>query len=490
MRKMIAFWLCLSVMPFNCLTASAEDNKYIDNDIGGSYSYINHGDHIEITGCSGGSEVYFPDEIEGIPVTVLAEGGITPDKERPSTGLNNDKICIIKLPDNLTAVPDGWFAGCSKLTTIILPETITSIGEGAFEGCDNLCDVMFQGTDAQWDAVTIGTSNKTLENACIQTNHNQVSSEKNKFVNGEDNWSFTNQQLTEYILSDETLLHYLEVSHPDSFMWYKARKDNLLKLDYQGACGGLALASYMASVGALDPSSIYEGAETLHDVPFCQEAIEAVTYYFMQTIYTNSFQYQMHTDSDHEYIESGAFLSDMEQSVPVMLSYSVDLGMHSVVAYGVEYGEWQYQDTVYTGKLIIYDNNFTDYTDKACIYFTDGFEKMYVPYWESSASFVDLFKDITKVPYGIGNRTAYQSTYASGDLNTDSTIDAADAASILTAAAASGSGTDTGLNNGYKSAADVNNDGVFDATDAAKILEYAAYAGSGGELTFEEYLSQ
>lgn len=77
-----------------------------------------------------------------------------------------------------------------------------------------------------------------------------------------------------------------------------------------------------------------------------------------------------------------------------------------------------------------------------------------------------------------------------GDINTDGSVDAFDAAKILSAAATVGLGAESGLTAEQESAADVNNDGVFDATDAAKVLEYAAYAGSGGELEFEEYLSQ
>ncbi len=75
-----------------------------------------------------------------------------------------------------------------------------------------------------------------------------------------------------------------------------------------------------------------------------------------------------------------------------------------------------------------------------------------------------------------------------GDVNDDEQINAADAAVILSAAAAAGSGNASVLNAEQKQAADVNADGAFNATDAALILQYAAYAGAGGKLSFEEFL--
>ncbi len=76
-----------------------------------------------------------------------------------------------------------------------------------------------------------------------------------------------------------------------------------------------------------------------------------------------------------------------------------------------------------------------------------------------------------------------------GDLNADSEVNASDAAMILVAAAAIGSGSDSGLTEMQKNAADLNKDSAFDAVDAALVLQYAAYSGSGGTMTLEEFLA-
>lgn len=52
----------------------------------------------------------------------------------------SDELTIPDTVDGIavTAISDGCFRDCDRLTTIILPETVTIIGENAFTGCDAL----------------------------------------------------------------------------------------------------------------------------------------------------------------------------------------------------------------------------------------------------------------------------------------------------------------------------------------------------------------
>jgi len=65
------------------------------------------------------------------------------------------------------SIPKWAFDGCRAMTTITIPANITSIGEYAFFYCDSLTDVYFEGTQAQWDAITMGPGNEQLLNAGI-----------------------------------------------------------------------------------------------------------------------------------------------------------------------------------------------------------------------------------------------------------------------------------------------------------------------------------
>lgn len=75
------------------------------------------------------------------------------------------------------------------------------------------------------------------------------------------------------------------------------------------------------------------------------------------------------------------------------------------------------------------------------------------------------------------------------DLDNDKKINASDAAILLTAAAAAGTGAETGLTDAQIAAADLNADGAFDAKDAAIILQYAAYTGTGGTDSIQDFLA-
>ncbi len=75
-----------------------------------------------------------------------------------------------------------------------------------------------------------------------------------------------------------------------------------------------------------------------------------------------------------------------------------------------------------------------------------------------------------------------------GNLNGDDKVDASDAAMILTAAAAVGAGSASGLTAEQEENGDIDKGGSFNAADAAVILDYAAYTGSGGTKTLSQYL--
>lgn len=87
----------------------------------------------------------------GLAAFFLSGGGITEEKScftiedgvlyfDYSLYTGSDELTVPESVDSMvvTAISDGCFRDCDRLTTVILPETVTVIGSNAFTGCDSL----------------------------------------------------------------------------------------------------------------------------------------------------------------------------------------------------------------------------------------------------------------------------------------------------------------------------------------------------------------
>ena len=91
-------------------------------------------------GCSNLKEVSLPSTLKSISYQVFERSGLTscviPDGCWMSYGVFDDcsSLTYVKFPSDMTAIPDGTLAGCSKLADFEIPAGVTSIGHSAFEG--------------------------------------------------------------------------------------------------------------------------------------------------------------------------------------------------------------------------------------------------------------------------------------------------------------------------------------------------------------------
>ena len=71
---------------------------------------------------------------------------------------NCTNLTTVTIPDSVTSIGIYAFRYCDGLTSVTIPDSVTSIGFGAFSDCSGLKYVTFEGTVAEWNAVTKGTS--------------------------------------------------------------------------------------------------------------------------------------------------------------------------------------------------------------------------------------------------------------------------------------------------------------------------------------------
>ena len=60
------------------------------------------------------------------------------------------------IPNGITAINISAFSESTGLTSVTIPASVTSIGKTAFFECTSLSTIFYQGTEAQWNAVTKG----------------------------------------------------------------------------------------------------------------------------------------------------------------------------------------------------------------------------------------------------------------------------------------------------------------------------------------------
>ena len=83
----------------------------------------------------------------------------------PFWGFSGCVISELTIPEGITSIGEGAFNSNSTLTALYLPSTVENISTNAFGGCNNLSDVYFNGTQAEAEAILIGTGNTYLSSA-------------------------------------------------------------------------------------------------------------------------------------------------------------------------------------------------------------------------------------------------------------------------------------------------------------------------------------
>ena len=78
---------------------------------------------------------------------------------------NCSNLVSVKLPEGIDKVGGYMFNDCSSLISVTIPGSVTFIDGGAFQGCSKLWHVLYTGTQAQWEALTVGATNSCFSQA-------------------------------------------------------------------------------------------------------------------------------------------------------------------------------------------------------------------------------------------------------------------------------------------------------------------------------------
>ena len=67
-------------------------------------------------------------------------------------------LVSVTIPASVTEIGQEAFYECTSLTSVTISASVTSIGSRAFRDCTSLTTINYTGTEAQWNAITKGSS--------------------------------------------------------------------------------------------------------------------------------------------------------------------------------------------------------------------------------------------------------------------------------------------------------------------------------------------
>ena len=90
-------------------------------------------------------------------------------------------LAMVALPEGLTELKSSVFKNCESMVSVNIPVSIATIRNDAFLGCNSLMEVIYLGTEEQWNNISIWYGNENLKRIVART-YNYGASEI--FANG------------------------------------------------------------------------------------------------------------------------------------------------------------------------------------------------------------------------------------------------------------------------------------------------------------------
>ncbi len=205
-----------------------------------------------------------------------------------------------------------------------------------------------------------------------------------KFIDGVNNWSFGNSDSYFSSKYDMSSKYWAILEDKVSFSDFIKIQDEADEW-WWGSCQGMSVTSILGYYGILDPSVYDKNADCVHDLKMTTEIRSLINYYHLLQ-YTNEMSMQSYfNDSTSEKVKLQILLDRLSDGSPALLAYADPRTRrgHVVVAYGVEYGEFVQDGKQFEGKIITYDCNNIDYSDKYCVYFNLDKGEWYIPEYKS-----------------------------------------------------------------------------------------------------------
>ena len=242
------------------------------------------------------------------------------------------------------------------------------------------------------------TSSSTVNLSANQTLYAHWT-KPSSFSWGTDNWSFNNSAVEGYYTSgqyidqiNDTYLNKLKSKLNNSEYEALFRPGIGWLYDYWGgSCYGMSSLTLLAKNGLLPYSEYKSGASALHQLtyPKADRKISSLITYYQMLQVKDCIQYQYRTvPSQPNEQNIKKIVSELQKHDTVLVGFQkAGWGGHAILAYGVEYGSYTWNDVTYQGCIRICDPNASmGYNNRCNIYFNTKSYNWTIPFYSGMSS--------------------------------------------------------------------------------------------------------
>ena len=170
-----------------------------------------------------------------------------------------------------------------------------------------------------------------------------------------------------------------------------ATEDGLLYQPWWGSCYGMSALTLLAKNGLFPYSQYKSGATSLHELnyPTQDRKISSLITYYQMLQVKDVIQNQYRTvpsKSNEQNIKK--ILSELENHETVLVGFQkAGWGGHAIIATGVDYGSYTWNDVTYQGCIRICDPNASmGYNNRCNIYFNTKSYNWTIPFYSGMSS--------------------------------------------------------------------------------------------------------
>ncbi len=175
-----AFYECLSLAEF---TVDKANTAY--QSIGGALFSKDGTEMISYGAGHTAASYTVPDGVKKLHPSTFSYTAALEEVDLPDSLEEIDNWCFghtglkqVTVPAHVTAIRSSAFGVCENLKSVTLPARLTTLEDGAFGGSETLKDIFFEGTEAQWAALTEGHE-ETLEGVTVHYRYDAYCAHEN-----------------------------------------------------------------------------------------------------------------------------------------------------------------------------------------------------------------------------------------------------------------------------------------------------------------------